>query len=414
MYLALILAVLRLLGGTPELFRPLDLDAAVLAARQERKAVLVVFGSAASADTKRLDTSTWNEAKMREWIGRKAVAIKVDVEQQVELARRFRVHVLPTIVFLNAQGIELDRLTGFVDGRVLRPEAELILAGADSVARLQKKLVGHENDPQLRVDLAGAYFDHGLLKESCDEYLWCWDHGVESDPSFEATRADFLLREIQRLGRVYTPASDALQERARHLFDRLTGCNASDREVKDFVAIYQTTEREDKILEAFDQMQPDVELCKAMRARLGPYITDALIDARRYTEAVELLGDVKANLEARIARYQADVARLQADKSLDFSARIETRLKALRVEMARLYEALLGAHEYDPADVVAVRICEFDHKGAEYVALIRGALRAEAHGAAKSIATRALSDTKLSDAEKAEVKKAAVGIVQPK
>ena len=61
-----------------------------------------------------------------------------------------------------------------------------------------------------------------------------------------------------------------------------------------------------------------------------------------------------------------------------------------------------------------MRICEFDHKGAGYVALIRGALRAEAHGAAKSIATRAYADAKLTEAEKSEVKKAAVGIVQPK
>lgn len=414
MYLALILALLRLVGGTPDVFRPLEFDAALLTARQEQKCVLVVFGSSASADTKKLDAATWSDAKMREWIGKSAVAIRVDVEQQIELSRRFRVHVLPTVVFTNTQGIELDRVTGFVDGRTMRSEAEAILAGSDSVARVKKRLVGHENDPQLRIDLAGAYSDRGLLKEALVEYLWCWDHGVESDPRFEETRSNFLLREIQRLGRLYTPASDALQSRAQHLFDRMTGCNASEREVSDFVSIYTAIDREDKILEAFDQMQPDVELCQSMRARLAPHLADPMIDARRYKEAVAMLGDVKARLESRITRFQDESARLRADKVADANARIEAKFKALRIDMARMYEALLGAGQFDPADVVSKRILEFDPKCPEYLALIRAALRAEAHGAARSIALRAYADTKLTEAEKGEVRKVAKAIIQPK
>ena len=45
----------------PELFRALDLEGAVAAAKIERKYVLAVFTSAGSSDSKKLDMTTWTE-----------------------------------------------------------------------------------------------------------------------------------------------------------------------------------------------------------------------------------------------------------------------------------------------------------------------------------------------------------------
>jgi len=400
-------------GGSTDPFRPLDLDGAVRSAQIEKKCVLVVVARAGAPETKKLD-GTFGEAKVREWMAAKAIAIRVDFDRQPDLAARFRVHILPTMVFLNDKGLELDRLTGHVDGRTFRAEAESILAGGDPVARVRKRLVGHENEPHLRIDLAGALYDRGLLEEAMREYLWCWDHGVEFDPGFAEARRDFLLREIVRLGRVYTPASDELATRAATLFERVVDCSATLVQVRDFLTINQTLQQDDRTLAAWDAITKDPTGCEEMQKMLAPNVLDALIDARRYKEAAERLGDAVARFDAAATAFEADAKRWRKERPEDAEAKIEVERRALRVDACRWFETLLGAGRYDDADKLSARVLAHDGKGATYTALLRAALRAESHGAAKSIARRAEADKKLSEAEKAEVRTAAKQILQPK
>jgi thioredoxin-related protein len=114
----LLLAILPGTPGTPpDAFRPLDYDGAIHAAKVEDRPILVAFESAASADSKKLDTTTWKDPKVKSWLASKTVAIKLDVETDLELSARYRIHILPTLVILTCQGVELDRITGYIDAR---------------------------------------------------------------------------------------------------------------------------------------------------------------------------------------------------------------------------------------------------------------------------------------------------------
>jgi thioredoxin-related protein len=411
-FVPLVLTVLATLGEKPpEPFRALDFDAAVKAARVEDKHILVVFGSTASADAKKLDTTTWTDVKVRSWLTATWVAIKLDVELDAELATRFRIHIVPTILILNRQGIEIDRITGYVDGRTFRAEADAILAGGDPVERVKKRMKGREDDPHLRIDLAGALIDRGLMEDAVKEYMWCWDHGLENDPSFAEARRAFLLGQIQRLGRLYPKANDLLAERAAKLSERVVDCAADDEQVADFLALERVQERDDAVLAAFDAIQSQSAECLHTKLRLAPIAIEGLIDARRYKEAVALMGDVTAHVSEILELAKRDLQHFEKER---WGLAADTRLRKQRVDLARVYEALLGAERYDDADSLSKRILFVDSKGAMYTALIRAGLRAEAHGAARSIAVRAYGDPKLTDAEKLEIKSAARDILQPR
>ena len=416
------LAILFLLAVTPgspgvpsvgDVYRPIDLDSARSAAKREQKVVLAVFASPLSADSKRFDSTTMVEPKVRAWVDKKVVAVRFEVEKRPDLAATYRVHVLPTIVFLSAQGAEMDRLVGFQSGRTFSAEAEAILAGSDALARAEKRLQGHETDPNVRIDYAGALSDRGMLAEASAEYLWCWDHGLENDAAFAPARIDFLLREIQRLGRVYTPVMDALDERSQKLFQRVVDCTADKHEIEDFTALGRILDRGDRTLAAYDRM-PDDESCGAPRRALVPFLEQALVDAKRYKEVADILGDPLPALEAALASYAEDAKKMEKDKTIDVDAVLKPRLHALPAETALHFEALLGAGRPDDGDKLAQRFLAFDPHGDSYVALIHAAIRAGLHGHGLALVKRATEDPKLTEAERAQVKRASTEILHPK
>jgi hypothetical protein len=407
----LLLAILPGAPGTPtETFRTLDFDGAVTRAKIEDRPILVVFESTTSADSKKLDTTTWKDPKVKSRLASKMVAIKLDVELDAELSAKFRIHILPTMLILTRQGVELDRITGYVDARTFESEADAILAGSDPVERVQKRLKGHEDDPQLRTDLAGALCDRGDLEKSLVEYLWCWDHGVEKDPSFATVRRTFLLGQIVRLSRLHPPAADALAQRAAAIQDHVADCTADEDAVADFLAIQHALTRDDVVLAAYDAISSDSEACARTKSRLAPVAIDAMIDAGRYDDAVALMGDVNAHVGALVAAADADLQHYEKER---WQIATDNRRARLRSDLSRVFEALVGSKRYDEGDVLAKRIITLDDRGPMYVALIRGALRAQAQGSARSVAVRAFGDKNLSDAEKLEVKSVAREIIQP-
>src|SRR4051794_36105715 len=93
-------------------FRPLSLDKAVEVAKEEKKVVFIDFYADWCGPCKLLDAQTFSDDRVEKFFKEKAVAIKVDVDREKELARRFQIKYMPTLVFLNAEGKEIGRLVG--------------------------------------------------------------------------------------------------------------------------------------------------------------------------------------------------------------------------------------------------------------------------------------------------------------
>lgn len=384
----------------PQHFRDLDLDAAISAAAAEKKVVLVAFQPANDADSQKLDKSTWNDAKVKKWIEEKAVAFKVDPVVDAALAARFRVHTFPTLVFVKADGSEVDRIVGGLDAKAFREEADAILGGADALVRLRKLVALHASDPDFHLDLARMLFDRGTFDEAAKEYLWCFDEGVKREPAFQKTRNGAVLDEIVRLGRVYPTALDGLAERGEAIALKIPDCTALASELSDFARIQKALQRPERVLGVYDSVG-DAECGAIVRSALLPQILGALVDQQRYAEALTGIGDAKTKLAQRVLAYEAARGKSKSDRtSLDA---LDLQRTEIRLETLVHHQALVGAKQAKPAAELADALVAFDRCAPTYLGLVRSSESAGDKGLARAIAEKALADPLLVESEKAIV-----------
>lgn len=136
-------------------FQVLTFDQALASARAKNKIVIVDFFRSDTANSKRLDETTWNSADVRAWIDEHAVAIKIDLAETRPLAELFNCGLFQTVLFVNTAGKEMDRIGGYLAPKDFVWEANAILVGKTQVMRAKEKLVGHKELELLRKSAKG-------------------------------------------------------------------------------------------------------------------------------------------------------------------------------------------------------------------------------------------------------------------
>ena len=92
-----------------------DMTVALERARTEGKPVLVNFYAEWCVWCKRLESTTLRDAKVASVLDEMVVPVSLDVDAWgKELSNEYRVHELPTIVVLDADGRELGRIPGYM------------------------------------------------------------------------------------------------------------------------------------------------------------------------------------------------------------------------------------------------------------------------------------------------------------
>ena len=164
--------------------------------------------------------------------------MKIDGDRHHELAAKYRIQAYPTILLLEPDGREIDRLVGYRDAATFLDEAREALAGRDSLARSRGRVEGESrNDPMLRMRLGDALAEKGQVEEALAEYLWCFDHGLEHGKGFHGVRLSFLLSRITRLGSRNPAALAELRDRRDAACRKLEGESASFEAAMDFTAL---------------------------------------------------------------------------------------------------------------------------------------------------------------------------------
>ena len=366
----------------------LDFDAARAAARDAEKFLVVAFVQEGNAESKRLD-STWRDGKVREWIAAKAIAIAVDVGKQPALAEEWRVHHVPTIVFLGPSGIELDRSRGFRDAKAFLADAASVATGKDAIVRTKEKLATSERDPWLRLDHACALHDQGRLRDALEAYLACWDRGVEADPAFAYARTRTVLPRIVKLAEIYPAATDAAIARVQKIGEKATEGVATDAEIADFLELTDAFDRDDLVLALDDVLKPKGASAAPLRKKLAPRLADQLIDEKRYDEALAALGDAEKELDARIAAYEAQRKQAAERAGADPGLALERgRIVGFAVDC---FEAALTTSQGDLASRLAARAVAFDPSVRTYADLIARARRTRSTPIAVTIVRQALA-----------------------
>ncbi|WAS94636.1 tetratricopeptide repeat protein [Nannocystis punicea] len=135
-----------------------DLEAALAAAKAEGKPVFVDVGAYWCPPCRELEEKVF----VREDVGAalaKYVALHVDAEkgEGPELVARYKVQAYPTLLVLDASGVEKGRIVDAMEPPALLAALAKIAAGGDVLAELEQKVAAAPDDLQARYELGAAY-----------------------------------------------------------------------------------------------------------------------------------------------------------------------------------------------------------------------------------------------------------------
>lgn len=136
-----------------------DLEAALAAAKAEGKLVFVDVGAYWCPPCRELEEKVFTRADVGAALTAKYVALHVDAEkgEGPELVARYKVQAYPTLLVLDATGVEKGRLVDAMEPPALLAALEKIAAGGDVLAELEQKVAAAPDDLQARYELAVAY-----------------------------------------------------------------------------------------------------------------------------------------------------------------------------------------------------------------------------------------------------------------
>lgn len=360
-----------LAGQSDGLFRDLTLEAALEKAREEGKIVFIDFFTTWCGPCKQLDKTTWKDDEVVAWLQEKTVPLKVDAESHVEMAGRYGVDAYPTLAFINTDGELMDSIVGYRDAEEFLDEAKATLAGRGALVRAKEEAEAAGDDPMVRSRYADELARKGRHAEALDEYLWCFDHGLEHGPAFYGVRLSFLLGSIVRLGQVYPPALDALRERRDAAAVRVLE-EGDYWAVQDLAALSRELGEPEEALKVYDEIRTLPRTAGLLRQPLLEVVIESLLEARRYADVVEDMGDMLAYLDRHEA-MQRQISLMRPE--MDPATQEVLDLQHVNA-MARYYEAFAGAGELETAAAIADHVLRLTNSPAALAALVTHAGRA--------------------------------------
>lgn len=136
-----------------------DLEAALAAAKAESKLLFVDVGAYWCPPCRELEEKVFTRADVGAALTSKFVALHVDAEkgEGPELVARYKVQAYPTLLVLDASGVEKGRLVDALKPEELLARLEKIAGGGDILGELEQKVAAAPDDLAARYDLAVAY-----------------------------------------------------------------------------------------------------------------------------------------------------------------------------------------------------------------------------------------------------------------
>ncbi len=359
-------------SGMKRGFHALSFEEACALAEREGKAVMVEFYATWCTPCKLLDQVTFADEDVIKWMREKVIAIKVDGDRQVALAKRYGISSYPSILFLNADGSVKALVRGFREPKDFLARANDALVGIAPADRLQEQLAaGGGTDVGLRHQLAEELLEAGKNEAALEQLMWLFDHATEYAPEYRGVRMGPLLGRIVMLGQSYPPAMEALGVRRERAAAKLLEGEGGLDEAFEVGTLDQVLHTPEQTVALYDELRQRVDLDERVRRALVSMVMERLVEARRYAEVAADMGDAELVMTDMFGQWAAASSALRGDPMRLMHMKF-TMLEAA----GQFYEALVGAGKRPEADKVVERLLDFDGAPSTYARLIHHAQRA--------------------------------------
>jgi thioredoxin-like negative regulator of GroEL len=180
-------------------------DSAMAIAQEKNQKVLIDFYTDWCTWCKRLDTTTYVDSSVIA-MSANYVFAKVNAEVDTLTARKYLVRAYPTIVMVNPDGSEVDRLVGYLPGPEFKETFENYAKDINTLNYFLRQLdSGGTNE--IYAHLGEKYADRGLYAEAEPYYKKIIDADPENNEGFTID-AMMSLADMRRRDKNYDEALD--------------------------------------------------------------------------------------------------------------------------------------------------------------------------------------------------------------
>jgi tetratricopeptide (TPR) repeat protein len=145
---------------------------------------------------KALEESTYTDPQFIKFSERFTMA-KLNAERDTVTAAHYRAWSYPTILVLNPDGTEIDRVVGYLRAPGFISQVDDYLAGKNTLASLVAAESTNGSSPEFESMLADRFFEHGLYDDARTRYL----RVVAMDPQNKSGRVPGALMSLAHMSR---------------------------------------------------------------------------------------------------------------------------------------------------------------------------------------------------------------------
>jgi len=347
-----------------EPFADLGFEPALEKAQKEKKLLLLDFTASWCGPCHKMEKDTWAAADVRAWLSENAIAVQVDVDEERELAQRFRIEAMPTVVVLR-EGGEFDRVVGYKNAAQFLDWGRAVRAGkrsSDALLERSKALL-ESSDTQARYDVAKDLLRANLYEESLLHFLWLWP-ATRGASGFGGVRTSFMLSSMATLAKKHEPAKkafDAIFAELQAKVDRAETPTYDDW--KEWTAFCERFGGRARIVAWYEKHRDEqggllVDQTGFLAEHIVDEVFEVLMDEDRVQDAARVGGNPMRRAERlvesfRVMRTSAESMDEEQRKGLEDHAR-----RKLIDDMSKLYAATLLVEHREEAAAVAARLIE--------------------------------------------------------